>query len=96
MLTGYELFELKGLVEIEPLFSFKQDVRAGCPMPVRFLHGDHAIIGGTSDGRVNIWDIYSRGKQPMALGRKCRGTYILYLSSNIYALQAAQLSLLLR
>ena len=70
MQTGFELFELTGLVEIEPLYSFKQNVRAGTPIPVRFLHGDHAIIGGTSDGRVNVWDIHSRRKQPISLERK--------------------------
>ncbi|TBU28225.1 WD40-repeat-containing domain protein, partial [Dichomitus squalens] len=57
MLTGFELFELKGLVEIEALYCFKQKIQARMPLPVRFLHGDHAIIGGTSDGRINIWDV---------------------------------------
>ncbi|KAI0355760.1 WD40 repeat-like protein [Trametes cingulata] len=68
MLTGFELFSIKGLVELEPLFSFKQDVSRGLPIPVCFLHGDHALMGGTSHGKVNIWDVYSRKKQSLALG----------------------------
>ncbi|KAI0363071.1 WD40 repeat-like protein [Pilatotrama ljubarskyi] len=68
MLTGFELFELKGFVELEPLFEFQQDVINGPPIPVHFLHGDHAIIGGTLHGQVNIWDIYSRRKQQLAMG----------------------------
>ncbi|KAI9060540.1 WD40 repeat-like protein, partial [Trametes sanguinea] len=57
MLTGFELFELKGFVELEPLFAFQQDVSRGPPIPLRFLHGDHAIVGGTLHGQVNVWDI---------------------------------------
>ncbi|KAI0737798.1 WD40-repeat-containing domain protein, partial [Daedaleopsis nitida] len=59
MLTGFELFLMKAPAEVEPLFSFTQDVSARRPMPVRFLHGDRAIIGGTSNGQVNIWDVSS-------------------------------------
>ena len=65
MLTGFELFLMKAPAEVEPLFSFKQDVGAGHALPVRFLHGDHAIVGGTSHGQVNLWDIYSRLKQSL-------------------------------
>lgn len=68
MLTGFELFALKGLVELEPLFCFKQDVLGGPCLPVRFLHGDHAIIGGCVYGHVNLWDIYSRGKHVLNVG----------------------------
>ncbi|KAI0366439.1 WD40 repeat-like protein [Pilatotrama ljubarskyi] len=67
MLTGFELFAIKGFVELEPLFSFQQDVSNGPPVPVRFLHGDHALLGGTSNGKVNIWDVYSRRKQSLTL-----------------------------
>ncbi len=67
MLTGYELFAVKGLVEMDPLFCFKQDV-GGRPLPVRFVHGDHALIGGALHGRVNLWDIYSRRKQVLTIG----------------------------
>ncbi|KAI0753041.1 WD40-repeat-containing domain protein [Daedaleopsis nitida] len=67
MLTGFELFLMKAPAEIEPLFSFTQDVSAGRPLPVRFLHGDLAIIGGTSHGQVNIWDLSSRLKQSLRI-----------------------------
>lgn len=68
MLTGYELFAVKGLFEVEPLFCFKQDVARGLPLPVRFVHGDHALIGGTLHGDVHLWDVYSRGKQVLTIG----------------------------
>ncbi|KAH9847484.1 WD40-repeat-containing domain protein [Lenzites betulinus] len=70
MLTGFELFALKGFVELEPLYSFQQDITTGPPLPVRFLHGDHALIGGSLHGRVNMWDVYSRRKQPLVLDGK--------------------------
>ncbi|KAI0363917.1 WD40 repeat-like protein [Pilatotrama ljubarskyi] len=72
MLTGFELFALKGFIELEPLLSFQQDVGRGPPIPVRFLHGDHALIGGTLNGKVNIWDVHSRKKQSLTLD----GTFV--------------------
>lgn len=62
LLTSFELFHMKAPAEIEPLFSFKQDVTARRPLPVRFLHGEHAILGGTLHGQVNMWDLFSRLK----------------------------------
>ena len=67
LLTGFELFAFKGNSELEPLFSFKQDVSAGRPLPVRFIHGGHALMGGTSTAQVNIWDVYSRRRQPLPI-----------------------------
>ncbi|OJT09096.1 SUN domain-containing protein 3 [Trametes pubescens] len=67
MLTGFEIYSVKGFVEFEPLFQFLQDVSGGPPVPISFLHSDHALMGGTSNGKLNIWDIYSRKKQPLAL-----------------------------
>lgn len=67
MLTGFEIYAVKGFVELEPLFPFLQAVSGGPPIPVSFLHGDHALMGGTSNGKFNIWDIYSRRKQSIAL-----------------------------
>ncbi len=67
MLTGFELYHMKAPAEIVPLFSFKQDVSARRPIPVRFLHGDHAIVGGTSNGQVNVWDVFSRLKQSLRI-----------------------------
>ncbi|RDX40103.1 WD40 repeat-like protein [Lentinus brumalis] len=71
MLTGFELFAVKGLIEVEPLFCFRQDVARGRPLPVRFVHGDHALISGTLHGDVNLWDVYSRGKQVLTVGSMC-------------------------
>ena len=68
LLTGFELFHMKAPAEVESLFSFTQDVSPGRPLPVRFLHRDHAIIGGTSHGQVNVWDVFSRLKQSLSIG----------------------------
>lgn len=81
--SGFALFSMKGLVEIELVLSFHQDVSARLPLPVRFLHDDHAVIGGTSHGEVNLWDVRSRGKQTMRL--ECRylvtcPLFLIYLS----------------
>ena len=73
MLTGFELFSMRTPGEVEPLFSLRQDVGAGHSIPVRFIHGGHALIGGTSNGQVNIWDVYSRLKQPLLL----RGSFTI-------------------
>lgn len=67
MLTGFKLFQMQAPGEVEPLHLFKQDVRAGDPVPICFLHGDHAIVGGTSHGQVNVWDVFSHLKQSLHL-----------------------------
>ena len=72
MLTGFELYLMEAPAEVEPLFSFKQDVSAGRPLPVRYLHGDCAIVGGTSHGQVNVWDVFTRLKQSLCVS----GVYI--------------------
>ena len=85
MLTGFELFLMKAPAEVEPLFSFTQDVSAARPIPVRLLHGDHAIIGGTSRGQVNIWDVFSRLKQSLRIGGESPSVFPLqYTRSSQY------------
>lgn len=75
MLNGFELFAMKGFVELEPLFPFQQDVHNGPPIPVLFAHGGHAIVGGTLHGPVNVWDIYSRRKQTLELDGNCLSSW---------------------
>ncbi|TFY62460.1 hypothetical protein EVJ58_g3838 [Rhodofomes roseus] len=78
VLTGFELFAVKNLTELEPMFALNQDVSTGHAIPVRFTHGGNAVIGGTSDGRMFIWDIYTRRKQPLSFHSR---TCVLALSS---------------
>ncbi|KAH9944939.1 WD40-repeat-containing domain protein [Epithele typhae] len=67
-LTGFEVFLMRQPGNVESLFTAHQDVSAGCCLPVRFLHQGTAIFGGTSNGKVNIWNIYNRLKQSLSLG----------------------------
>ncbi|KAH9933283.1 WD40-repeat-containing domain protein, partial [Fomitopsis serialis] len=59
MLTGFEVFNFKVLTELEPLCSFNQDNSTACTMPVRFIHGGQAVVGGTLNGCMSIWDIHT-------------------------------------
>lgn len=63
MLTGFEVFAFKTLAELEPLCLFSQGNGAGLTMPVRLIHGGNALIGGTSDRRMLLWDINTCRKQ---------------------------------
>ncbi|KAH9914785.1 WD40-repeat-containing domain protein [Epithele typhae] len=67
-LTGFEVFLMRKPGSVESLFTAHQDVSAGCCLPVRFLHQGTAIFGGTSNGKINIWNIYNRLKQSLSLG----------------------------
>lgn len=70
MRSGFEVFSIKGSVEAEPEFDVLQDVSAGRPIPVRFIHGGQAFLSGTSHGQVNLWAIDSRLKQPLVMESK--------------------------
>ncbi|KAH9834088.1 WD40-repeat-containing domain protein [Rhodofomes roseus] len=63
MLNGFEVFAFKSLSELEPLYSFNQDVSSGCTIPIRFIHGGNALVGGTSDGKMHVWDLHTLRKQ---------------------------------
>ena len=67
MLTGFELYAMQADTELEPLCSFQQEVADRPPIPVIFVHGDSALLGGTTNGQLNLWEIYSRRKQPLVL-----------------------------
>ena len=40
-----------------PLCSFEHEVGDPRAVPVSFMHGGRAIVGGSVIGRVNVWDI---------------------------------------
>lgn len=75
MLTGFELFAVKSLAGLEPIFPLNQSVSAGDIIPVRFIHGGNAVVGGTSDGKMHFWDVFSRRKQSFSL----QGILLLYI-----------------
>ncbi|KAI1788724.1 WD40-repeat-containing domain protein [Ganoderma leucocontextum] len=58
--TGFDVY----LVDSgELLRSFEHDVGECLPTPVLFIHNGQAVVGGTTVGKVNMWDL-DRGKMP--------------------------------
>ena len=41
----------------KPIVSFEHVVGKPYAMPVLFIHGDRAIVGGNDLGTVSIWDV---------------------------------------
>ncbi|KAI0742325.1 WD40-repeat-containing domain protein [Daedaleopsis nitida] len=60
--SGFAIYDL----ETSKVFrKFKSDVgEEQRAIPVLFVHGGHAIVGGSAVGRVNIWFIDSERKLP--------------------------------
>ena len=57
--TGFNVYVLASGA---PLCSFEHDVGDPRAVPVRFMHGGRAIVGGSVMGKVNVWDIALRKK----------------------------------
>ncbi|KAI0688939.1 WD40-repeat-containing domain protein [Earliella scabrosa] len=55
--TGFDVYRMEDGV---PVCSFEHDAPAPDYVPVQFIHGGHAIIGGSSVGKAGIWDIYHK------------------------------------
>ncbi|KAI1782402.1 hypothetical protein LXA43DRAFT_847067, partial [Ganoderma leucocontextum] len=56
---GFDVFRME---TEEPVASFEHDIGEPMPTPVLFTHEGRAIIGGTTVGKVNVWDIHSMKK----------------------------------
>ena len=67
MRTGFDVYELRSLSELEPVRSFKQENSEERPLPVVFVQSGRAIVGGTSHGRLHIWGLDSQHKQGLVL-----------------------------
>ncbi|KAI0708453.1 WD40-repeat-containing domain protein, partial [Earliella scabrosa] len=52
--TGFDVYRTDTQ---KPVGSYKHDIGDSRPTPVLFIHGGHAIVGGSTVGIVNIWDI---------------------------------------
>ncbi len=60
--SGFELYDLEAGKVIR---KFKHELaEEDRRLPVSFIHGGHAIIGGSAVGRVNIWFVESGRKLP--------------------------------
>ncbi|TBU22722.1 hypothetical protein BD311DRAFT_811285 [Dichomitus squalens] len=57
--TGFEVYEMGTEVVYR---SFEHDVGEPFPTPVLFIHNGNALVGGSTVGKVNIWDIHGMGK----------------------------------
>ncbi|KAI0716862.1 WD40-repeat-containing domain protein [Earliella scabrosa] len=53
--TGFDVYRMEDGV---PVCSFEHDAPEPDYVPVKFIHGGHAIVGGSSVGKVGIWDIF--------------------------------------
>ena len=57
--TGFEIYEM----DTELVYgSFQHDVGEPFPTPVLFIHNGNALVGGSTVGNVNIWDVHGMGK----------------------------------
>ena len=54
--TGFDIYDLNS---DEPVMSMTHAIRKQIGPPVSFVHGGHALLGGSSTGRVNLWDVES-------------------------------------
>ncbi|KAI1788020.1 WD40-repeat-containing domain protein [Ganoderma leucocontextum] len=57
---GFDVFVM---ASEEPLRSFEHEVGEPRAVPVLFIHGGQAIVGGSVVGKVDVWDIFL-GKMP--------------------------------
>ncbi|KAI0708447.1 WD40-repeat-containing domain protein [Earliella scabrosa] len=53
--TGFDVYRMEDGV---PVCSFEHDAPKPDFVPVQFIHGGHAILGGSSVGKIGIWDIF--------------------------------------
>ena len=58
-MKGFDVFRMQ---TEEPVASFEHEIGEPMPTPVLFTHGGRAIVGGSTVGKVNIWDVLTRGK----------------------------------
>ncbi|PIL28478.1 hypothetical protein GSI_08516 [Ganoderma sinense ZZ0214-1] len=58
--TGFDIYLLDSG---KLLHTFEHDVGERLPTPVLFIHNGQAVVGGSTVGRVNMWDL-DRGKMP--------------------------------
>ena len=70
-LTGFDIYALETM---ESEGSLSHTVGDVYPVPVLFVHGGTAILGGSTVGEVELWNVITRRKH---LPLRLRGTYSL-------------------
>ncbi len=48
-----------------------------CPLPVTFVHGGHALVGGSMTGKVGLWDLGMGKMHSLVLNSKLFETYMI-------------------
>ncbi|KAL7279761.1 hypothetical protein ACG7TL_006168 [Trametes sanguinea] len=54
VLRGFDVYSMQSGA---PLCTIEQDNKDAYPVPVRFIHGGLALIGGSASGELKIWDV---------------------------------------
>ncbi|CDO72145.1 hypothetical protein BN946_scf184962.g88 [Trametes cinnabarina] len=68
MVSGFDLYSLTSQA---PVKSFTQPVEELRAVPVIFVHGGHALLGGSTTGTVHLWNVHNgRVHQKFSLGHR--------------------------
>ena len=59
LLTGFDIYAMDSE---HPLRSLIHQMGEQYPTPVIFIHGGHAVVGGSTVGEVDLWDFDSGRK----------------------------------
>ncbi|KAI0371020.1 WD40 repeat-like protein [Pilatotrama ljubarskyi] len=70
MVSGFDLYDLTSQAALR---SFTHPVTTLRAVPVLFVHGGHALLGGSTVGKVHLWDVHNGLlHQTLPLGCKLR------------------------
>ncbi|KAI0375848.1 WD40 repeat-like protein [Pilatotrama ljubarskyi] len=56
MVSGFDLYDLTSQAALR---SFAHPVTTLRAVPVLFVHGGHALLGGSTVGKVHLWDVHN-------------------------------------
>lgn len=59
VINGFDVYDIE---TEDHLFRLEQANPYWDPIPVLFIHGGRALIGGSSTGRMNVWDAETHAK----------------------------------
>ena len=66
MCSGFDIYDAETGLPIASLTHAVNQVHA---VPVRFIHGGHAVLGGSTVGEAHIWDVTGvRMHPPLIVG----------------------------
>lgn len=77
VVRGFDVYRVQSE---EPLASFDYldgDSASAAPVPVLFIHEGHALVGGSMNGKVDLWDLYMGKMHSVTLTSECHGFALL-------------------